>query len=364
MAGAAETSVNGTEARRLGGKERTEATRQGGKGNYFATLPLCLLATLLAAAPQQAPQRPPPAPPASWTGLIGEYGADTANGSMVLENAGKLYLRRPGAGQQGLLAAGRDRFRLGDTTVRFSRRASGKADSLAIGDAWLPRQKLGPDEGAAFRISPVRPVPELLREALAAKPPDESGVFRNSDLVELVALDPTIKLDIRYAGPDNFLGTPVYSSARAFLQRPAALALVRAHRRLKALGYGLLVHDGYRPWYVTRIFWDATPPEQHEFVANPADGSRHNRGAAVDLTLYTLRSGRPVEMPGTYDEFSRRSYPNYPGGTSRQRWHRELLRNAMEAEGFTVYSAEWWHFDYQDWRLYPLGNATFEELRR
>jgi len=281
---------------------------------------------------------------------------------MVLESGGKLYLRRPGAGQQELRSAGRDRFRLGDTTVRFARRAAGKADSVAIGAVTLPRQKLGPEEGAVFRIVPVRPVPELLREALAASPPEESGVFRNSDLVELVALDPTIRLDVRYAGSDNFLGIPVYSSARAFLQRPAAEALVRAHRRLKALGYGLLIHDGYRPWYVTRMFWDATPPEQHEFVANPANGSRHNRGAAVDLTLYELRGGRRVEMPGTYDEFSRRSYPNYPGGTSRQRWHRELLRNAMEAEGFAVYSSEWWHFDYQDWRLYPLGNARFEEL--
>jgi len=283
---------------------------------------------------------------------------------MVLESGGRLYLRRPGAGQQELRSAAGDRFRLSDTTVRFSRRGGGKADSMAIGPVSLPRLRLGPEEGAVFRIVPVRPVQELLREALAASPPEESGVFRNSDLVELVALDPSIKLDIRYAGSDNFLGAPLYSSARAFLQRSAAEALVRAHRRLKALGYGLLIHDGYRPWYVTKMFWDATPPEQHEFVANPANGSRHNRGAAVDLTLYELRTGRPVEMPGTYDEFSRRSYPNYPGGSSRQRWHRELLRNAMEAEGFAVFSSEWWHFDYQDWRLYPLGNATFEELRR
>ena len=324
---------------------------------------LASAAALLLGTPQPG-TRPPAPPPAQWAPLIGEYGADTTSGAMVLESGGSLYLRRAGAGQQALRSAGRDKFRLGDTTVRFVRRAGGKADSVAIGTVSLPRQKLGPEEGTVFRIVPVRPVPELLRESLAASPPEESGVFRTSDLVELVELDPTIKLDIRYAGSDNFLGTPVYSSARAFLQRPAAEALVRAHRRLRALGYGLLIHDGYRPWYVTRMFWEATPPEQHEFVANPANGSRHNRGAAVDLTLYELRSRRPVEMPGTYDEFSRRSYPNYPGGTSRQRWYRELLRNAMEAEGFAVFSSEWWHFDYQDWRLYHIGNATFEQLGR
>jgi len=140
-------------------------------------------------------------------------------------------------------------------------------------------------------------------------------------------------------------------------------ALVRVANALHARGYGLLIHDGYRPWYVTKMFWDATPPAQHEFVANPADGSRHNRGEAVDLSLYDLSTGRPVEMPGTYDEFSHRSYPGYEGGTSLQRWHRELLRSAMEAEGFTVFTSEWWHFDYKDWKRYHIGNITFEKIR-
>ena len=356
MAGEAEAVV----------ERRKDATTQGGRRltvRHVASLRLCVFASLLGALPQPG-TRPPPNPPASLASLIGEYGADTAGGAMILESGGKLYLRRPGAGQQELRAAGRDRFRFGDSTLRFLRARTGKPDALLIGAASLPRQKLGPAEGSVFRITPVRPVAELIREALAATPPVEAGVFRTSELTELVRLDSTIKLDIRYAGPRNFLGTQVYSSARAFLQRPAAEALVRAHRRLRALGYGLLIHDGYRPWYVTKVFWEATPPSQHEFVADPAQGSRHNRGAAVDLTLYALSTGRPVEMPGSYDEFSRRSYPDYPGGTSRQRWLRELLRNAMEGEGFKVFQTEWWHFDYQDWRLYPLGNATFEALAK
>ena len=112
------------------------------------------------------------------------------------------------------------------------------------------------------------------------------------------------------------------------------------------------------------MFWDATPEDKHDFVADPAKGSRHNRGCAVDLTLYDLKTGRPVEMPGGYDEMSRRAYPDYPGGTSRQRWQRDLLRRAMEAEGFTVYEAEWWHFDYRDWQSYAVQNQTFESLGR
>lgn len=218
--------------------------------------------------------------------------------------------------------------------------------------------------GGIFRITSVRPVAELRKEALAARPPVEKGNFRAPDLVELVRLDPAIKLDIRYATRDNFLSTPVYTQARAFMQRPAAEALVRVNRALKAQGYGLLVHDAYRPWYVTKIFWDATPPAQKIFVADPAEGSRHNRGCAVDLTLYDLRTGKAVEMPGVYDEMSPRSYPDYPGGTALQRWRRELLRHAMEREGFTVYEAEWWHFDYKDWREYSILNLTFEQLGR
>src|SRR6266576_6488556 len=198
--------------------------------------------------------------------------------------------------------------------------------------------------------------------AYSQQPPNEPGPFRQPDLVEIIKLDPTIKLDIRYATKNNFLGRPVYKQARAFLQRPAAEALVRVNQALRTKGYGLIIHDGYRPWYVTKIFWDATPEDKKIFVANPAEGSRHNRGCAVDLTLYGLKTGAPIEMTGVYDEMSERSYPFYPGGTSLQRWHRDLLRHAMEAEGFDVYEFEWWHFDYKDWSRYPILNLTFDKL--
>ena len=214
-----------------------------------------------------------------------------------------------------------------------------------------------------FRVKPARPVAELLPMALASTPPAETGDFRPADLVELTALDSTIKLDIRYATTRNFLGTPLYSQARAFMQRPAAEALVRVQRSLAAEGYGLLVHDAYRPWYVTRIFWDAMPVELHKFVADPAEGSRHNRGCAVDLTLYDLKTGRAVSMPSLYDEATERAYANYAGGTAEQRRLRDLLRRHMEAEGFSVYEFEWWHFDYRDWKAYRVQNVRFEDIR-
>jgi D-alanyl-D-alanine dipeptidase len=213
-----------------------------------------------------------------------------------------------------------------------------------------------------FHITPLRPVEELRAEALKAHPPREPGTFRKPDLVELVKLDPTIKLDIRYATSNDFLGTAVYTQARGFLQRPAAEALLRAHLELKALGYGLIIHDGYRPWYVTKIFWDATPDDKKIFVADPSKGSVHNRGCAVDLSLYDLATGEEVKMPSGYDEMTDRAYSNYSGGTAEERARRMLLRETMEKQNFTVNPTEWWHFDYKDWRRYPILNLKFEDL--
>ena len=209
---------------------------------------------------------------------------------------------------------------------------------------------------AAFGLALALPV--LAQDA----PPVEAGPFRSPDLVELTALDPTIRLDVRYATADNFVGRPVYRQARAFLQRPAAEALVRVHRKLAEKGYGVTVFDGYRPWAVTKAFWDATPEEKKLFVANPARGSRHNRGCSVDLTLHDLATGVAVEMGAGYDEMSPRSYVTWEGGTKEQLDRRELLRGTMEREGFFVYPWEWWHFDYKDWRDYPLLDVPFERL--
>jgi D-alanyl-D-alanine dipeptidase len=220
---------------------------------------------------------------------------------------------------------------------------------------------IGFAQEASFHITPLRPVEELRTEALKAQPPQEEGDFRKPELVELVKLDPTIRLDIRYATTNNFLGTPVYTQARAFLQRPAAEALLRAHHELRSRGYGLIIHDGYRPWYVTKIFWDATPDDKKIFVADPAKGSVHNRGCAVDLSLYDLATGKEVKMPSGYDEMTERAYADYAGGTEGERALRELLRNAMEAQGFAVIPKEWWHFDYKDWKLYPIQNVRFED---
>jgi D-alanyl-D-alanine dipeptidase len=328
------------------------------------SLPRREQSTAQSTTPVQA--KPVPAP-ARWRGLIGEYGPDD-DILIILEKDGRLFALFKRTEYQALDEVSRNVFKFSTQGARagqrvvFVRDARGRATQVALERVALKRRQIEPESGNQLRVKPVRPVSELMKEALAAQPPAETGEFREPDLVELRKLDPTIRLEIRYATTNNFLGTVFYSQARAFMQRPAAEAVVRAHRKLKAHGYGLLIHDAYRPWYVTRVFWDATPDDKKIFVANPARGSRHNRGCAVDLTLYDLKTKRPVEMVSTYDETTDRAHADYPGGTSLQRWLRKLLRDAMEAEGFTVYAEEWWHFDYKDWQKYRIGNITFEQI--
>jgi D-alanyl-D-alanine dipeptidase len=309
-----------------------------------------------------------PAPcPQTWRSILGEYQSkgDTV---YLFEKDGQLALQTKRGVSTRLDPMSDDLYGIlgtelfGQNTVIITKRAKTFDVALRFGPREFVRILTGGEGETTFRITPLRPVDELRKEALKAQPPKETGVFVQADLVELTKLDSTIKLDIRYASANNFAGEPFYSQAKAFMQRPAAEALVRAHRNLRRLGYGLLIHDAYRPWYVTKMFWEATPDDKKIFVADPSKGSRHNRGCAVDATLYELPSGKPVAMPSGYDEFSERAYPSYPGGTSLERWHRELLRRALEEEGFAVYEWEWWHFDYKDWQKYPIGTLTFEEI--
>ena len=312
---------------------------------------------------------PPPPCPDRWIGLIGEYGWDH-NTLFILEKEGRLHALIEWVFLYPLTEESGSTFSFPRTgglyhgeKLVFARGAGGVAVSVTAAEVLFLRRDVGTAHGETFRIEPVRPVSEIRETARAASPPAESSRFLETRFVELRDLDRTIRYDIRYATTNNFMGSQFYREPHAYLQEPAARAAVRAHRKLAKLGYGLLIHDAYRPWFVTKMFWDATPESQKRFVADPSRGSRHNRGCAVDLTLYSLDTGKPVPMVSGYDEFTERSYPQYVGGTSRERWHRRLLRRVMEEEGFEVYRWEWWHFDFRDWKRYPIHDLSFEEIR-
>ena len=313
------------------------------------------------------PARHAAPPSVEQQGLIGEYGWDH-NVLYIYESEGQLHALIEWFFEYPLEKIADDLYRFpyyslyAEETLKFARDDNGRAVEANLEGIVFNRRNIEPEDGAVFKIVPRAPMDSLRRIAMEATPPDEEGVFRDIDLVELISLDETIKLDIRYATRDNFMDEVFYTQARAFLQRPAAEALLSAHQSLKPYGYGLVVYDGYRPWYVTKMFYDATPDDLRHFVANPANGSRHNRGCAVDIGLYYLSSGKIAASVSGYDEFTPRAYSDYPGGSSEARYHRELLRDVMEEAGFTVYEAEWWHFDFKGWHHYPIVNETFEDL--
>ncbi len=180
------------------------------------------------------------------------------------------------------------------------------------------------------------------------------------DFVDLSAYP--FGLDIRYARADNFLGRAVYPTEKAFLQKSVADALKSAHRELERLGFGILVFDGYRPWSVTKIFWDAADENQRQFLANPERGSIHNRGCAVDCSLFRIKDGREIVMPSEFDEMNGTAWFDYAGGSPEARRMRDLLISTMHGEGFQVLKNEWWHFNHSSAVDYPIYDWSFEEI--
>ncbi len=307
--------------------------------------------------------------PSKWNSFLGEYGWEH-NILFVYEEGGDLWLLMEWIEKDKLthIVGNQFAFPLNGgmyhgEKLEFIEDKNGNISEVQIIDGPIfKRLNYGIDPSETFRIDPLKSIEELRSAALFADPPKENKEFIEPDLVDLKSLDQKIKYDIRYASTNNFMGEKFYTIEKAYMQRPAAEALVQANKLLNQKGYGLLIYDAYRPWFVTKMFWDATPMDKKIFVANPENGSRHNRGCAVDLTLYDLKTGKVVEMVGGYDEFTARSYPNYYGGRTEQRWHRKLLRDTMESVGFNIYEYEWWHFDYKDWKQYPIGNTRFEDL--
>ena len=287
--------------------------------------------------------------------LVGSYGAAEGD-AMIFERRGVLFLARKGRSAEPLKPLGSGRYRAGSTVAVIT------TSGLAVDGRTLARRDFGAETEAAIRATVRRDGSALRQAALAATPPAEPPARRKSDLISLDGLVPHVRIDTRYASANNFTGQPIYERAGAYLQRPAAEALARVATELARKGYGLIVYDGYRPWFATKLFWDIVPEGKHVFVADPAKGSRHNRGCAVDLGLYDLKTGAVSPMPSRYDEMSARAFPDFAGGTDAERANRALLRTAMEREGFTINDSEWWHFDYRDWTDYPIGTISFTQI--
>lgn len=191
------------------------------------------------------------------------------------------------------------------------------------------------------------------------------GCARPDALVDVRRLDPSIRLDVRYATTANFTGVAVYADARCLLRRDVAERLIRVQRALRADGLGLLVWDCYRPFSVQQRFWALVPDAR--YVAEPVvrdgrpvDGSKHNRGAAVDVTLVDA-DGVPLVMPTDYDDFGPRAHRDAADWSPDARRNAKRLARAMMAEGFTPLATEWWHFDGPGWQRYDLADEPLRE---
>jgi len=182
----------------------------------------------------------------------------------------------------------------------------------------------------------------------------------SNDLVAVTSVNSHIRLDIRYATTNNFTGRQVYPCAKAYLHKPTALKLAKAQEKLEAKGLALKVYDAYRPLSVQKIFWTIMPDER--YVADPAKGSRHNRGSAVDVTLVEFDSDCELEMPSGYDDFTSRAHYAYTNLPPAAISNRALLRAVMTECGFVPFETEWWHFDDSGWTNYPVLDVPLESL--
>jgi D-alanyl-D-alanine dipeptidase len=185
-------------------------------------------------------------------------------------------------------------------------------------------------------------------------------IDKNKELVEIKKFIPNLKLDIRYASKNNFAKQAVYKQAKAFARLPVVNALSKVQNELNKLGLGLKIFDGYRPYSVTVKFFDIATDKS--FVANPKDGSRHNRGCAIDLTLINLRTGKELEMPTPYDSFAPEAAADFKDLLPSVIKNRDLLRLTMEKNGFKVLNNEWWHFDFNGWKSFEIMDIPFEKL--
>jgi zinc D-Ala-D-Ala dipeptidase len=179
-------------------------------------------------------------------------------------------------------------------------------------------------------------------------------------MVDLETFIPGIQLDIRYATRDNFTAEVIYTAPKAFARIAVAEALRQVQDSLLQLGLELLIYDAYRPYSASVRFFEVYPDTN--FVANPANGSRHNRGCAIDLTLIRLADGIEIEMPSAFDDFSEKAHPDFGEISEAAKANRTFLFSIMQHFGFSHYPTEWWHFDYGGWESYPLMDLGFEEI--
>jgi D-alanyl-D-alanine dipeptidase len=182
----------------------------------------------------------------------------------------------------------------------------------------------------------------------------------NNQLVDIEEYIPDIVLDVRYATENNFTSQKVYTQAKAFVRWPLANSLKFIQDELRKQNLSLKIYDAYRPYTTTVLFYEIY--KDTTYVASPWSGSRHNRGAAVDVSIVDRDTGEEIQMPSAYDDFTEIAHPDYMDLPENVIQNRDLLITVMQQHGFKVYHSEWWHFDFMGWEGFSLMDISFEEL--
>ena len=235
-----------------------------------------------------------------------------------------------------------------DAAVRIERSREGYGVSCSVGGNRYSRRFFAGENGRPFRFAPVSDWQALKTAANAAVMQAQLGAGQQAQLVDLAQAVSELKFDLRYAQADNCFGQALTDDQRAFLDANAAQALAQAQQYLKPYGYGILVWEAYRPWSVSKLAYDALPADKKSMLPAPEIGFSHNTGRSIDVSLYLFATGENAGMISGFDEPSVRQYASFAGGTTLERYRRDLLRSAMQMAGFTASETEWWHFDYGD----------------
>ena len=188
------------------------------------------------------------------------------------------------------------------------------------------------------------------------------STYTQKTLVDITKVLPTIIVDLRYATTNNFTKEVVYTTPLCAVHKDLVPALQSIQNELKPLGLGLKIFDGYRSQAAQERFWELVPDER--YVSNPRKGcGRHTRGTAVDVSLVDLKTGKEIDMPTGFDDFTERAWHGNADATEQQKVNRALLRTLMTKHGFEPLKTEWWHYDFKGWRNYPELDISFETIQ-
>ncbi len=303
----------------------------------------------------------PEAAPPELLEFLGEYGSEH-NSLIVYEDGGRLAVLIEWFRRDLPDFEEKDRYSFPpgtyhDDELQFRRNHEGKVHAVLLSGARLERRPAPSTD--SFQKESDQSTSALVAVARKSSPPLSLTIGKLAhDLISPLSIagGAGMQFDSRHEMTNQLFGAKLSDQSSMHLQRPAAEALVRVHQALAKHDVGIQMFEGYQPWWITKVIWDAAPQHLKRFVSDPNYGSQHNRGCAVSLTLYNRKTRKPINMPSGYGELSERAYADYPGGTSRQRFFRELLRGAMESEGFHASQHAWWQFVHKDWREYPVSN--------